>query len=99
MFQNENCCKNGTFINQRGIIQTTLKVDQRYTSYLLNPKELWARSYAQYIAKKSGNATMLAQLDSVRNSDPFYGSRQWQDADFEAIASAIDALFKDKGWQ
>lgn len=64
-------------------------------AYLLRDREIWARSYAQYIAQKSGDPKMQQQLDIIRGSTQFL---QWSDADFAPIAAAIDHVFKDKGW-
>lgn len=66
--------------------------------YLLGAEEVWARSYAQYIALRSGNVEMLAQLDGLRR-DILYGEAQWSDDDFEPIAEAMDRLFRGLGWQ
>jgi len=63
--------------------------------YYLSPEELWARSYAQYIAKKSGNKAMLAELAKLQD-DPI--PSQWSDDDFIEIEKAIDELFKERGW-
>lgn len=75
----------------------TVAPDPQFTGYLLDRRELWARSYSQYIAQRSGNAAMLAQV--IRETDdPMYGDRQWSDEDFAPIAAAIDALFRGLGW-
>lgn len=66
--------------------------------YLLSDKEVWARSYAQYVATRSGNEAMLAQLAEQRK-DQLYGERQWDDDDFQPIARAIDNLFQGLGWR
>ncbi len=76
----------------------TASPSHRYVSYLLDERELWARSYAQYIATRSGNAAMLQQLDDQR-ADALYGTRQWADDDFVPIAEAIDTLFARLGWR
>jgi len=89
----------------RFVVKTTLpsgttyvaKPDSYYLLYTLDEKEIWARSYAQYIAVRSGNPTMLAQLAKER-LDPVYSERQWDDEDFAPIAAAIDALFRRLGW-
>lgn len=65
-------------------------------SDFLEPYELWARAYAQYIAKKSGDPLLLAQLDKIRTGDQSW--RQWSDDDFAPIEAAIDDLFRAKGW-
>jgi len=69
---------------------------------LLPLREAWARSYAQYIAVRSGDPLALRQLAGMR--DPAdarvqYYPEQWADDDFEPIARAIDALFGARGWR
>lgn len=70
----------------------------KYLDYLLESEELWARSYAQYIATRSGNTVMQAQVAAIR-SDTLYGSAQWDDDDFASIGGAIDDLFARLGWR
>jgi hypothetical protein len=66
--------------------------------YLLSDKEVWARSYAQYVATRSGNEAMLAQIANERK-DQLYGDRQWGADDFQPIAKAIDTVFAGLGWR
>ena len=42
------------------------QVDQRYVSYLLDPSEVWARSYMQYVTTRSGDRTLRRQLAAER---------------------------------
>jgi hypothetical protein len=67
----------------------------------LLPEELWARSYAQYVALLAGDPDILASLDSfrVRRSGEVYYPMQWTDEDFVPIARAIDDCFRDLGWR
>ncbi len=65
-------------------------------SYLLDPKELFARSYAQWIAEKSGDAKLLAELDQARTRQ--IPGVQWSKNDFALISQALDSLFRHKGW-
>lgn len=67
--------------------------------YYLKPTEMVARSYAQYVAVKSGNATMLDQVGTIiaSNSD-VYQHTQWTEADFRPIMKAYDELFEEIGW-
>lgn len=69
-----------------------------FIRYLLDEKELWARSYAQYIATRSGNEAMLEQVETQRQAK-LYESRQWSDEDFEPVAESIDRLFERLGWR
>ncbi len=75
----------------------TTKPDHAHTRYLLQPRELWARSYAQYIAESSGNEVMLEQI-TKEVGDKIYGVRQWSSEDFAPIKKAIDEIFIELGW-
>jgi HK97 family phage portal protein len=74
------------------------KVDGRYLAYGLSPDELWARSYSQYIATRSGDPELMAGIDMMRDPDRLYRDFHWSDEDFAPIAAAIDELFKSLGW-
>lgn len=54
--------------------------------------EAFARAYAQYIAVRSGDKTMQAQIKS-RQAD------HWENRDFEPIARAFDSMFEELGWR
>lgn len=74
------------------------KVNTDYCTYALTDHELFARSYAQYIATKTQDPGMMAELDSWR--DPLknpYHMTQWADDDFEPISLALDDLFRAIG--
>jgi hypothetical protein len=57
--------------------------------------ELWARSYAQFVARRSGSSALQASLDGLRQrpSDAVYYPLQWDDDDFVEIDRAIEELF------
>lgn len=74
---------------------STTKVNVKYAKYMSSREEVWARAYAQYIATKSQDPTLLEQLR--RDQGGFY-PKQWDDDDFIPISEAIDELFKSKGW-
>lgn len=73
--------------------------DRRKRSYLLNGSEMFARSYSQYIAWRSGDERMREQLDRILQSDRA-ASRltQWGHGEFAPIAAAFDELFLAAGW-
>jgi SPP1 gp7 family putative phage head morphogenesis protein len=78
---------------------TDRPLDKDYLGYLASPHEAFARSYAQYIAQKSGNKTLLSQLAPLQ-VDPLnavYPS-QWEIDDFAQIEAAFDKLFEAKKW-
>lgn len=78
----------------RSFSQTASK--KMYDNYL-DVNEAWARSYAQYITEKSGDAVLKKQLNEILKDD-FYGASQWAASDFAPIREAMDDLFKEKGW-
>jgi hypothetical protein len=66
----------------------------------LSPHELWACSYAQYVATKSENATVIrAQIDKFNQStySQMY-ARYWKQPDFLDVAHEISELFGNLGW-
>ena len=68
--------------------------------YFLKPSEQWARSYAQYIAKKTNHALLVKQLNErLKHPDIAYSYSQWQDDDFMPIMISIDNLFLQLGWK
>jgi hypothetical protein len=70
-----------------------------YLRYLLQPRELFARSYAQWIALRSGSTDLREELDLSRSGEgPFGDVVQWSIADFNDIATALDKLFGSLGW-
>ena len=78
--------------------KVTYRVDRKYLRYLLRHDELWARSYAQYIAVKSGDTTLLKELAETRAEKNLYNQKQWSEDDFKPILKAMDALFTTLGW-
>lgn len=78
-----------------GIINTQWAVNPEHVDYCLEPCELWARSYAQYIATKSSNQILKGELN-VRINDLL--AKQWKPDDFTEIEEAFDRLFEKLGW-
>lgn len=69
-----------------------------HVRYLLQPAELWGRSYAQYVAVKSGDEVMAAEIAAYMDSlDAWTAARQWATTDFEPVTAAIDAVLRAKG--
>ena len=71
-----------------------IRTDYDFVRYLLDPREIWARSYAQWIATETGDASMLAELQGTFNG-PY--PAQWTDEDFSAVAKAFRKVFKSAG--
>lgn len=78
------------------------KIGQQIRDYYMNGAELIARSYAQYIAVKSGRDDALASLQSsdygtAKNPNGAGFGRQWDDDDFGDIMDAWDNFFDELG--
>jgi len=72
--------------------------------YYAAPRELFANSYAQYIATKTGDEELKRELQQLKTGTVI-GLRgeyqvpvQWDEDDFQPIAEAFDKLFKRLGW-
>jgi hypothetical protein len=74
-------------------------VNQRLVMYLLDPRELFARAYAQFIAWASGDTTLIAQLNDLRTSrrGTVYHDI-WEVEDFTGIATEFVSLFERRRW-
>jgi hypothetical protein len=64
--------------------------NQEYYQYLARPQEVFARSYAQWIAEKN-QGDILGQLYNYPHGE------QWFTDEFKPIAKALDDLFRAKG--
>lgn len=70
-----------------------------FKKYLLSREELWARSYAQFIAEESGDAILAEQLEAMIADAETTGIwQQWEPGDFAPIRDSIRNLFRVKGW-
>lgn len=69
----------------------------RVTRYYLRRDEQWARSYAQWVALRSGDRGMLDEALAITNVAGTRAHSQWSEADFSEVASAIDAIFETRG--
>lgn len=70
----------------------------QFVSYLLQDQELWARSYAQYVAVRSHSETLLEQIHPrcfPQSAVPI----QWNREEFEPVAEVIETLLERIGWR
>ena len=74
------------------------KARTRNLKYLMAHRELFARAYAQYVAWRSGDETMLGQIDRVLALQGSNKLRQWPYADFLPLIYRFDRLFEAQGW-
>ena len=70
-----------------------------YLSYTLNPEEIFASSYAQWVAERSRERTLLEQVAAQRAlTGPVNPLLQWNEAGSHAITDALDRLMEQLGW-
>jgi hypothetical protein len=66
-----------------------------FYNYLLKPSEVWARSYAQFVAVESKNPEMMSELRSIQNDerdahfDAGLNLTTWSDESFAPVQEAI----------
>lgn len=78
--------------------QTTPHI-KKYLHYVLEGREIWARAYSQFIAKRSGNKTLLKGLAHDIAISKKGGLRtQWYEDDFKEIDEAIEDMMLSLGW-
>ena len=65
-----------------------------HLEYLLRDRELFARSYEQWIATRSNDPVLLGKITERRASR---SATYWDVADFEPIAEAMDRIFRSRG--
>jgi hypothetical protein len=75
-------------------------IDQEEITYLLNPTEMFARTYAEFIASVSNDLRIKSEIGervshSLRKRQY---PRQWNNDEFEPIALAFKQLFARLGW-
>lgn len=70
--------------------------------YWTRPRELFARSYAQWIAAETGDADLEASILAVRRREredvSLWKESQWTRMDFQGIKKEFRRLFTKKGW-
>lgn len=76
-----------------------VRIRQKHVSYLLRPTEIFARSYSQFIAQRSGDVALLTELGGLlgRGSEVLY-PEQWKEPDFGQVSQAFEDLFRGRGW-
>jgi hypothetical protein len=81
--------------------QSADRNQHRLSVYYTSLKEAWARSYAQWVATRSGDAKMIKDLINIKAdaSNEAYRLSQWGTVEFEPIGKAIDDLFAMLGWR
>jgi hypothetical protein len=68
-----------------------------FVDYLQMPEEMFARAYAQYIAVKSGNKTMLKDIDRTIRDENTGGIMQWPAKEFEPVMTAMERYLRERG--
>lgn len=69
----------------------------KYTRYLLEPPEVFARAYAQYIGLRASKEIHRGTIDYGNHWREHGYHAQWDDKDFEPIAREFDRLFQRRG--
>ncbi len=58
----------GNKLVEPGVNGVPMNVERRMVDYLLSTKEVWARSYAQWVATRSGDAAALRELANIQEA-------------------------------
>ena len=71
------------------------EMDEERKVYLTSRDETWGRAYGQYIAWRSGDREIIAQVNAAVAAENL---RQWGHNEFLPVAEAFDRLFFALGW-
>jgi hypothetical protein len=89
-------------VRENGVSRTISLSDpdvHRYTTYLLQPEEMFARAYSQWIALRSDpEGPMMEAVRERSESAGVLHPQQWDDEDFQPIAEAFDQVFGKLDW-
>ncbi|HVX83568.1 MAG TPA: hypothetical protein VH253_02005 [Phycisphaerae bacterium] len=81
--------------------KTQTKASRAALRYYLTPRELWARSYMQWVVTRSSQPDLTRQLHLLHASGwAFAGRRctfQWDANSFKPIMNAVDKLMESAG--
>lgn len=72
-------------------------IEVDFLEYLSRPRELWARSYMQYIAVRTDDPFLRIYLNEGHDEE-FGDIMQWDNENFVPIARAIDDAFRGFKW-
>lgn len=70
-------------------IREKFSYDRKFRDYVLGPEEVWARSYEQWIALRSGDNRLKKMYEDK-------SAHYWEWDNFEPIAKELDRLFQVK---
>lgn len=74
-------------------------ISNSYRLYMQEPREVWARAYAQFIAEESGNPRLLADIAlRLKGGTGYPSASQWETGDFAPIREAMKSIFERLQW-
>lgn len=87
-------------VERSGVVDKlrALKLPKSDIQYYTDPKELWARSYAQFIGQRSTNEAVRKELTDMASPRRINLGLQWTEESFAPIDQAIETMFKEMGW-
>lgn len=85
-------------LSNKGYLAGSKLTTIKRLKYLLQPRELFARSYEEYISLGTKNKRLTEELRNSIYSSVFV-PRYWKQEDFSQIAEAFDELIEDLGWK
>ncbi len=85
--------KLGKIIREAESAKTYLKpADFKYRQYFMSVEEVWARSYAQWIAQVAGDSRLTSAMSNLKAS-----SFQFTDEEFKVIGPIIERILRLRG--
>jgi len=99
---NSRHVKRLTHLQNKYRLRAITGYERKYLESLTMRRELWACTYAQWVATKTDNPQLKTELNRLIPptghiaGEPY--SIQWEENDFKDIMCAVDDLFKKRNW-
>ncbi|MBN8420060.1 MAG: hypothetical protein J0L73_14175 [Verrucomicrobia bacterium] len=98
----QNVLSPDALLRIRDVARDTLAWDRiikrnKSLKYFTDPEEVFCRAYSQFVALRSGDPEMLAELDKTLK-DPLLNPTQWDAFDFARLQKALEQELKKIGW-
>jgi len=80
-----------------GKLEAAADEGDEFSQYATEPTEEFARAFAQYVATKANDTTVMNEY--AKDASTAQYQMQWRTDDFKPISDAIDKVAKARGWK
>lgn len=81
-------------------VATSSSVSKRkknYAEYMMQPDELFARAYSQWVLSKTSQPKVRDEYQK-KSGQKAWTEKQWSPEDFAGVSEAVEGIFEEAGW-